>query len=303
MEKKVVMKQNLTGYLNYIMLRLFCYLAGLIDAKKAHRIAAFVGDIAYFLSRKKRKVVRENMRRVSPQAGERELDNMTRKSFQNYARYWLDFLRCWHLTFEEIYRIVVPHGVEWIDRCLEQGKGVVFALPHFGSWDMLGGWVGLQYPSMWAVAEQLKPRALFDFHTELRRRMGIKIIPLGENTAEKVIQVCMDNGIVCLLSDRVVAGSGVEVEFFGERVLFPVGPALLAVKLGTPILPCLTIREGGMYHGYVGPPLEVEITGDTRRDVQINMQKLAKVFEEFIRRDPTQWHMFQPLFKEERERN
>lgn len=292
------LKQFVSGYVNYLVLRLFCFLAGFLRAETAHRIAAFMGDVAYMLSRRKKKVVHENLRRVCPDADERELDDMTRKSFQNYARYWLDFLRCWHLTLDDIYKMVVPHGVEWIDKCLEGGKGVVFALPHFGSWDMLGGWVGLQYPKMWAVAEQLRPRALFEFHTELRRRMGIKIIPLGENTAEKVIQACLENGIVCLLSDRVVAGSGVEVEFFGEKVLFPIGPALLAVKLGTPILPCLTIREGDMYHGYVGPPLEVEVTGETKRDVQVNMQKLARVFEEFIRRDPTQWHMFQPIFEE-----
>jgi KDO2-lipid IV(A) lauroyltransferase len=299
---KQIIKENLSGYSNYLALRTFCFLAGVLNPETAHRVATRLGDLAYFLSREKKKVVKENLRRVLPGAGERELEEMTRKSFQNYARYWLDFLRCWHLTLEEIRSMVVPHGVEWIDRCLEGGKGVIFALPHFGSWDMLGGWVGLQYPRMWAVAEQLKPRALFDFHTELRRRMGIRIIPLGENTAEKVVQACLENGIVCLLSDRVVAGSGVEVEFFGEKVLFPVGPALLAVKLGTPILPCLTIREGGMYHGYVGPPLEVEITGDTRRDVQANMQKLAQVFEDFIRRDPTQWHMFQPIFDQGRSR-
>jgi len=252
--------------------------------------------VAYRLSPRKRRIVRENMRRVVPAAGRRELDRLTRRSFHEYARYWVDFFRCYHITFQEIYDMVVPHGVEWFDRCLEKGKGAVLALPHYGSWDLIGGWVGLQYPSFWAVAEQLRPRAMFEFHTELRRRMGIRIIPLGENTVEKVVQVLSENGMVALLSDRVVAGSGVEVDFFGEKALFPIGPALLAVKLGTAVIPCHIIRKEGVYHGYVGPPLEVEVTGDTRRDVQVNTQKLAKVFEDFIREDPTQWHMFQPIF-------
>jgi lauroyl/myristoyl acyltransferase len=166
---------------------------------------------------------------------------------------------------------------------------------------MIGGWVGHQYPSFWAVAEQLEPPKLYEFHTELRRHSGIGIIPLSENTVEEVIKVLTANGMVCLLADRVIAGSGVEVEFFGERVQMPVGPALLAIKLGTAVLPCLTIRQGKKYHGYVGPPLEVEITGDTRRDVQVNTQKLARIFEDFIRKDPAQWHMFQPIFKQDLE--
>jgi KDO2-lipid IV(A) lauroyltransferase len=298
MAEKERFLDDIPGYVKYYFFRGACMLIGKLPVPLSFGLAVGVAEIAYRLSPRKREVVYENMRRVYPGGSPREWRKMARLSFHNYARYWVDFLRCYHLTSEDIYyRIAVPHGVEWFDECLERGRGVVLALPHYGSWDMMGGWVGHNYPSFWAVAEELEPRPMYDFHTELRRRMGIRIIPLGENTVEKVIEVLMANGMVCLLSDRLIAGSGVEVEFFGERILMPIGPALLAVKLGTAILPCLTIRKDGRYHGYVGPPLEIEVTGDTRRDVQTNTQRLARVFEGFIREDPTQWHMFQPIFK------
>lgn len=290
---------DIPGYLKYYFFRGSCAMVGMLPARVSHGVAVGIAEVAYRLSRRKRAVVYGNMRRVRPEGSRREWKVMTRRSFHNYARYWVDFLRCYHLSPEEVDRLVVPHGTEWFDRCLEKGKGAVLALPHYGSWDLIGGWVGHKYPSFWAVAEVLKPRPMYEFHTELRRRMGIRIIPLGENTVEKVIEVLLQNGMVCLLSDRLIAGSGVEVEFFGEKVLMPIGPALLAVKLGTAVIPCLTIRKDGRYHGYVGPPLEVEVTGDTRRDVQVNTQKLARVLEDFIREDPTQWHMFQPIFRSE----
>lgn len=289
-------REEAPGYVKYFLFRGACYLVGAVPARVSHTVALAVGEFTYRLSRRKREVVYENMRRVRPEAEHREWRRLARGCFREYARYWVDFLRCYHLTFPEIfYELVIPHGVEWFTRCLAQGRGAVLALPHYGSWDMIGGWVGHQFP-FWAVAEQLKPRPMYEFHTELRRRMGIRIIPLGENTVERVIEVLLRNEMVALLSDRVIAGSGVEVEFFGEKVLMPVGPALLAVKLGTPIIPCQIILQDGKYHGYVGPPLDIEVTGDTRRDVRVNTQKLARVFEEFIRRDPTQWHMFQPIF-------
>lgn len=290
-------REEYSGYVKYFLFRGACWLVGVFPARVSHGAAVTVGEISYWLLRRKREVVLENMMRVRPEAGPAEWRRLARGCFREYARYWVDFLRCYHLTFREIfYDLLVPHGVEWFTKCLAGGKGAVLALPHYGSWDMIGGWVGHQFP-FWAVAERIKPRALYEFHTELRRRMGIKIIPLGENTVEKVIEALMRNEMVALLSDRVIAGAGVEVEFFGEKILMPVGPALLAVKLGTPVIPCQIIRQAGKYHGYVGPPLDIEITGDTRRDVQINTQKLARVFEDFIRRDPTQWHMFQPIFE------
>ncbi len=289
---------DVPGYLKYYLFRGSCMLVGLLPVRVTHGIGVGIAEVAYRVSRRKREVVYENMRRVRPEGDAREWRRLARRSFHNYARYWVDFLRCYYLTADDLIGPnIVPHGTEWFDISLEKGRGAVLALPHYGSWDMLGGWVGHRYPSFWAVAEVLKPPPMYEFHTELRRRMGISIIPLAENTVEKVIEVLLSNGMVCLLSDRLIAGSGVEVEFFGEKVLMPIGPALLGVKLGTAVIPCLTIRKQGRYHGYVGPPLDIEVTGDTRRDVQVNTQKMAKVFEDFIREDPTQWHMFQPIFK------
>jgi KDO2-lipid IV(A) lauroyltransferase len=303
MEERERFRDDILGHLNYYGLRLSCWIIGHIPAWLSHGLAVAVADLDFRFSRVKRKTVYENMRRVVPEGNPREWRSLARRSFHNYARYWVDFLRCYYIPFEEIYYTMgVPHGVEWFDECLKNKKGVVIALPHFGSWDFVGGWLGHNYPSFWAVAEQLKPRKMYEFHTELRRRMGIKIVPLEEGTVMKVIRVLTNNGIMCLLSDRLVAGSGVEVEFFGERVEMPIGPALLAVKLGTAVIPCLIIRRGKFFHGHVGPPLDVEVTGDTRHDVKVNTQKLARVFEDFIREDPTQWHMFQPIFKQGEER-
>ncbi|MDY6795913.1 MAG: phosphatidylinositol mannoside acyltransferase [Actinomycetota bacterium] len=293
---------DIPGYLKYYGFRAGGWMVGKLPEKASFGLSVAVAEIAYLISREKRETVYENMRLVKPEAGHKEWRSLARRSFHAYTRYWVNLLRCYYTPFEEIYyTMTVPHGTYWFDEALKKKCGVVLALPHYGSWDIIGGWVGHNYPSFWAVAEQLKPRPMYKFHTELRRRMGIRIIPLGEGTVNEVIRVLADNGMVCLLSDRLIAGSGVEVVFFGQKIEMPIGPALLAVKMGTVVLPCQIIRRDGLYHGNVGPPLEVEVSGDTRRDVKVNTQKLARIFEDFIREDPTQWHMFQPIFSRDKE--
>jgi len=294
----VGLRRKAAPYLAFGAFRTMGLLVGVLPLPLVRAAGTLLGLLAYRLDAGRREVVKENMRRIRPEAGEREVARLARRSFVNYAHYWIDFLNSEHISPERIYRVVVPHGTEWFDWAREKGRGVILALPHYGSWELEGGWVGLKHLDFWAVAEVLEPPPMYRYHTRLRNRMGIRIIPLGENTVQEVIATLMRNGMVCLLSDRVVAGSGVEVDFFGGKAEFPVGPALLALKLGAIILPCHTIRRGRFYHGYVGPPLEVESTGDTRRDVQANMQKLARVYEDFIRADPEQWHMFQPIWKE-----
>lgn len=288
---------ELGPYLKYYGFRAMCYIVHILPKQASYALARAVGSLLYRSSTEKRRIVTENMRRIRPDGNPEEWDLLAKRCFQNYAVYWVDFLRCYWLSLDEVNTEIVPHGIQWFDRCLEGGKGAVIALPHYGSWDLIGGWVGQRY-DFWAVAEVLEPPAMTRFHTELRRRMAIQIIPLAENTVEKVIEVLMRNGIVALLSDRVLTGGSVPVEFFGSQVEFPIGPGLLAVKLGAPIIPCLTIRKGKYFHGYVGPPLEVELTGDTKHDVRETMQSLARVYERYIREDPTQWHMFQPIWKQ-----
>ena len=46
-----------------------------------------------------------------------------------------------------------------------------------------------------------------------------------------------DNRLVCLMSDRDLTRSGVQVDFFGEPTRMPGGPAMLAARTGAALLP------------------------------------------------------------------
>ena len=52
-----------------------------------------------------------------------------------------------------------------------------------------------------------------------------------------MLKALRSNEIVCLLCDRDIDRTGVEVEFFGERTTLPAGPATLSIRTGAPLLP------------------------------------------------------------------
>jgi KDO2-lipid IV(A) lauroyltransferase len=99
---------------------------------------------------------------------------------------------------------------------------------------------------------------------------------------------------VCLLCDRFLEGSSVEVDFFGERTLLPAGPATLALRTGAPLLPTAVYFRGASHHGQVQPPIPATRTGSLRDDVQRVTQLLAIELERLIRLAPEQWHLLQP---------
>ncbi len=147
---------------------------------------------------------------------------------------------------------------------------------------------------MAAVVEQLEPPELFDWFVELRRAYGIEVIPLGPNALARLVRAVKNRDIVCLLSDRDISGTGIEVDFFGEKTTLPAGPALLARRTGAPLLPTAVYYRGRSRLGLVAPPIWCSTEAGVRQEVQRVTQELAWAMERLIAAAPDQWHLLEP---------
>jgi phosphatidylinositol dimannoside acyltransferase len=263
------------------------------------RLFDLAATAAFRLAPSARGVVEGNLSRVlGKEPGSALLRAAAREAFRSYGRYWYDAFRIRALPDQEFlsrYRFV---GAEHIERALAGGRGAVLALPHLGNWDAAGRWVGLAGWSMTAVAETLKPRRLFELFVEHRRALGVGIVALEDDrkVGQELTRLIGENELIALVADRDLHGRGIVVEMFGEERLMPAGPALLSLVTGSPLLPaaCYDLADG--WTVYIDPPLEIERTGEMRRDVAALTGLLARRFERAIAAAPTQWHMFQPAW-------
>lgn len=224
----------------------------------------------------------------------RARDAAVREAFVSYARYWMESLRLPHMTAEEVDAGFTIDGLEHIRAALDAGTGAILALPHVGGWEVGGSWFVRQGFPLTVVVEALKPPELFEWFANLRRSQGFKVIPLTRSAGVTVVRSLRANEIVALVSDRDIAGGGVEVEFFGERTTLPGGPATLAARFGAPLMPTAVYFKGDGHHAVVRAPLA--LAGDAKVDTQA----LARELEELIRAAPEQWHLFQPNWPSDR---
>ena len=108
---------------------------------------------------------------------------------------------------------------------------------------------------------------------------------------------CATGGLVCLVADRDLSASGVEVEFFGDTARMPAGPALLAQQTGALLLPVtLWYDDSPVMQGRVHPPVEVPETGTRAEKTSVMTQALADAFATGIAEHPEDWHMLQRLW-------
>lgn len=238
--------------------------------------------------------LRKNLARVIGVPPKEVPGSLMRASLASYARYWREAFRLpamdHHALGREIAEQVV--GDEYLDTALAAGRGAVMALPHSGNWDMGGVWLAQTYGRFTTVAERLKPESLYRRFIDYRESLGFEVIPLsgGEQPPFRLLSERLrDNKLVCLMAERDLSRSGVQVDFFGEPTRMPAGSAKLAIKTGAALLPVHCWYEGDACRIAFHPPLDCG-----SGDVGIITQALADVFARNIAEYPADWHMLQP---------
>jgi lauroyl/myristoyl acyltransferase len=271
-------------------------LARIIPASAMALATAVVVPIACAFMRKQRPIVARNMRRVNPELQGHKLRHAVRKSYESYARYFIETFRLPMLSKKAIDSKISVTGFEHIENALKLGKGVILALPHLGGWEWSGRWLIHQGHNLNAVVEKLDSQALFQMFVNLRTSYGVNVIPLDDKAGVAVQEALAKNEIVALLCDRDLQGNGIEVEFFGERTTVPAGPAFFALRTGAALLPLGTYFAKGLdqHETVVRPAINVQRTGSLRDDMSRVTQDLVHELETLIKKKPEQWHLFQP---------
>ena len=271
--------------------------ARMMPAPIAAAASSSLGFGASFANAERRQMIQRHLTRVNPRLTAAALRLATQNAFDSYARYYMDSFRLPSLSKRAVERGFSIEGWHHVKSALDQGNGVILALPHLGGWEWAGRWMTDRGHKMSVVVEPLEPPELFEWFLEMRQDLGMNVISLGPGAGGAVLRALRENEAVCLLSDRDIERNGVEVEFFGERTTLPAGPATLGLRTGAPILPVgcyFTARLNG-HHTIVRPPVPAERHGGgLRDDVSRVTQSLARELEFLIRRAPEQWHLFQP---------
>ncbi|WP_408632563.1 phosphatidylinositol mannoside acyltransferase [Mycobacterium shinjukuense] len=240
--------------------------------------------------------LRKNLARVIGVPPDDVPDSLMLASLRSYGRYWREAFRLPTMDHRAIARRLdhVIQGLDHVDAGLAAGRGVVLALPHSGNWDMAGVWLVQRHGTFTTVAERLKPESLYRRFIDYRQGLGFEVLPLSGGAKPPFEVLCerlRRNRVVCLLAERDLTRTGVEVEFFGEPTRMPSGPAKLAIETGAALLPvhCWFEDDGWGFSAHQA----LDCTG---ADVGAITQALADQFARNIAAHPADWHMLQPLW-------
>jgi KDO2-lipid IV(A) lauroyltransferase len=238
--------------------------------------------------------LRANLERVRPDLDPAGLDALTRAALRSYLRYWAESFRLPAWPLDDLVRRTRVVNEERLRDAHAAGRGLVVALPHMANWDWAGTWACATGLPLTTVAERLRPERLYDEFVAYRASLGMEILPAGDGaTFATLLERVRSGRLVCLLADRDMSRSGVEVDLCGHLAKMPRGPAELAKRTGAPLLPATLAYDGPELLVTIHPPVE-HLPGDAGTAAM--MQVVADRFGEGLRAAPADWHMMQRVF-------
>jgi len=286
----------------FVYLFLFQFCSTLIPRSIQKFFSVVVGDLFYFLMRKTRAHVQKNMEGVSGERWSKErVDVLTRRTFQNYGQYLLDYM--------VMHRLRPSNKDQWVEgevgagymmEALQAGKGAICITPHLGNWEIGGLLFSFKGGSLNVLTLDEKDLDTRSFREEMRRRRGIKILYINPKEDSPMaildaVKALRRNEIVAMLGDRIESQKTMVFDFFGRKTAFPVGVAILAMATGAPVLPVFVVMgRNRKYRGIIEPPIYFNPSSREDRETVIRegMERLIKIFEAYIEKYPDQWYNF-----------
>ena len=292
----------------FIFLFFFQFCSTLIPRPIQKFFSVVVGNLFYLLMRKTRAHVRKNMEGVSRGRWSQErMDVLTRKTFQNYGQYLLDYMVMHRLGPTNKGRWVEEEvGAHHMVEALRAGKGAICITPHLGNWEIGGLLFSFRGGSLNVLTLDERDADTRSFREEMRRRRGIKILYINPKDDSPMaildaVKALRRNEILAMLGDRIESQKTMVLDFFGKKTAFPIGVAILAMATEAPVLPVFVVMEKNRkYRGIIEPPISFNPSSRKDREAVIRegMERLIRKFEGYIEKYPDQWYNFYPYWKE-----
>lgn len=273
------------------------YLAKILPIRICYLIADTVAICYYFFSGRDAIEIRENLEHVlGENSDQRIIKIYTFRIFRNFAKYLADFFKTPVLSEKYILKNIDVRGREKLDAALERGKGVILLSPHLGNWELGAAAIAAMGYPVNAIVLPHKDKRINDFFVKQRALNGIRSIPVGMGIKE-CFRNLRRNETLAIAGDKDYTNGGITTKFFGKEAVMPKGPAAIALKTDSPIVPVVLIRrEDNSFSLIFEDPIIYSTKGDKDTDIKELMSLYLPSFEKYIRMYPGQWYAFKRIW-------
>ncbi|HRZ87840.1 MAG TPA: lysophospholipid acyltransferase family protein, partial [bacterium] len=289
-------------YIQYLLLRAMVWAVGLIPAGALRPVSQAAGTLMWHADPWHRRTIVNNLERAL--GGEKSAEERMRIGkavFDNLIYNICLFLRIGRYSFEQIQEMTEGENLDYVDRVMEKGKGLIFVTAHFGNWEYLGimGSIVLRRYRPVSIGRELRNRYVDRYIHALREHTNNRLIA-KKNAVFEIMRTLKGNGIVSFLADQIGGNDSVMADFFGVKVPTVSSPAYFAARTGAPVVPTFIVQKGERYTVVFEKPIAPDLSKPVDEEVSRITQAYTAVIERYVRAYPDQWFWMHKRWKSKR---
>jgi KDO2-lipid IV(A) lauroyltransferase len=215
-------------------------------------------------------------------------------AYREYARYLVEIMHLESQSADEAGAKVVQADLDHIEEVWRSSQGgLIFVLGHVGNNEAVAAAVAGRGWPINVVADDSSFPEMFERFRGLREAWGVHVIPW--RNLREIYAVLRRREMLALLIDWGYRDDGIPVKLFGSWTTLPAGPATLAAKTSSRILPVAIRRtRDDLFHVSYAPVIEVSSAAPA--DLQRATQAVADALADTVAAAPQQWYSFKPMW-------
>jgi KDO2-lipid IV(A) lauroyltransferase len=227
--------------------------------------------------------------------GDRRVRMTALAAYGEYARYVVEVMRLPRFPRERAGELIVSEDLDRVEPIWREAKGgLILALAHIGNGEAAAAGVASRGWPMNVLADDSAYPELFEEFRRTRELWGVHVIPW--RGIREIYGVLKHREFLGLFVDWGYRSDGIPVRLFDAWTTLPAGPALLAAKTGSRILPVALRRQpdGRTFSIVLDDPIDVASMAP--QDQLAATQRLADSIQASITAAPHQWYSFKPIW-------
>ena len=279
---------NFTHKITYHFLGFISNLVTKLSLRTQIIISQHIASVLYHYIPKRKNVAIKNIQTAFPKCSDIWVANTLKKCYKFFAYNFIQFLALPKST--DSIKIQI-NGQTALDNAIEQGKGVILISSHFGPWEILGHWLGVNNYQLRGVAHKQKNKGANRFFEEKRQLSGIKHIyrKVGMDVFYNILE---EKKILGLVSDQDAKNKGIFINFFNKPASTHKGAAIFHLNTNAPMIYGICIQTG--FQEYKIELIPITSVKNTIKDI---IQEYTLTLERIIQKYPEQYFWFHNRWK------
>ena len=265
----------------YTLLVIFKIIGYRAASNLGEKIGILIGP--FFRSQKK---IEDNLKNSNIGFDDLERKKIIKNMWGNYGRILAEYPFLKNFKNNTLKKYIEIEGLNYLDEIKKNNKKVVFISGHFNNFELMAMYLENSGLDIAAIYRPLNNIFLNGIMEKIRlNHICKKQIKKGKSGTRELLQFFKDGYSIALMIDQRVS-EGVKSKLFNRSALTTTIPAQLVKKYSVDVVPVYIERKNGIYFKmYINKP----IFFDKNKSLEQITDKLNKILEEMILKNPDQW--------------